>query len=141
MIRASMGTAVLIFLTSTVATAAPHFFIQMENQSAKETLLRFQPVTGNVSLEPALADATPLAPASQSARYGVVFNPLGRDDTFNVVFTGQQDCAFHVAFYAPNNPKITVSGPGCFGGGYKVVGDTLRLYVSDIHLSMSGLIQ
>ena len=97
--------------------------------------MRFHPVTGNVSLEPSLIDGTPLSASQMSSKYGVVFNPLGRDDTFDVVFTGQQDCAFNVAFYAPNNPKITVSGPGCFGGGYRVNGNTLVLYITDIHFN------
>jgi len=113
----------------------PHFYLVMENQSAQDVTMSFQPVVGNVSLDPVLPDHTALAAGKDSAKYGVIFQPLDPSDTFNVVFTGAQDCTFNVAFFAPGDPKITVSGLGCAGGGYKIIGgDTLMLYISDIHL-------
>lgn len=117
-----------------LSTNDPHFYVQMENQSDHTTSISFQKVSGNVSLSPTLAEHTPLAAHDKSDKYGVVYNPLGRNDTFNIVFTGKQDCTFNVAFFAVNNPKINISGYGCFGGGYKIKGNTLELYVSDIHL-------
>lgn len=112
----------------------PHFYIQMENRSEQNATISFQPVVGNVSLTPSLNDHTNLLAHQRSRQYGVVFNPLGKDDQFNIIFTGKKDCAFNVAFYAPYDPKITISGLGCFGGGYQVQGDTLILYITDIHV-------
>jgi hypothetical protein len=117
-----------------LADPQPHFFVQMENQSDHDAAISFQPVVGSVSLTPELPSHTTLSAHQKSQKYGVVFNPLGKDDSFNIVFTGKQDCAFKVEFYAVYNPKITISGYGCFGGGYRVNRDTLELYVSDIHL-------
>jgi hypothetical protein len=116
-----------------IPQAKPHFYIQMDNQSNKDISLNFQPVSGSVSLTPTLANNVPLLAHQQSNKYGVIFDDLGRDDTFNVIFTGQQDCVYNVAFYAVNNPKITISGLGCFGGGYHIDGNTLVLTVLEIH--------
>lgn len=116
-----------------VSAANPHFFVQMENLSSQQTSVSFRALTPNVSLIPELADHSLLPPNQLTARFGVMFTPLGKDDNFNIIFTGKQDCLFNVAFYAVNNPKITISGPGCFGGGYEIIGNTLRLFVSDIH--------
>lgn len=110
----------------------PHFYVQMENQSNQDASVSFTPRVGNVSLAPELSSHTSLPAHQKSQKYGVVFNPLGRDDSFNIVFTGKQDCAFTIEFFAPNDPKVTISGLGCFGGGYRVNRDTLELYISDI---------
>jgi hypothetical protein len=117
-------------------TTAPHFYVVMQNQSQKDVTTSFQKGVGNVDLEPILNDHTPLPAHKTSIKYGVNFHPLDPQDTFNIVFTGEQDCTFNVAFYAPGNPKISMSGLGCYGGGYSIIdgGYTLLLYVSDIHL-------
>jgi hypothetical protein len=136
MIKKIFTLFAFIFITTSAfaQNRVPHFFVQMENQSLKETSISFQPVVGNVYLQPSLADHHPLKAHETSEKYGVVFNPLGRNDSFNIVFTGKKDCAFNVAFYSEYNPKITMSGMGCFGGGYRITGNTLVLYVTDIHL-------
>lgn len=121
-------------ITEHSASVNPHFYVRMENKSNQDAFISFKPVVGNVSLLPVLNSHTPLLTHEQSQKYGVVFNPLGRNDTFDIIFTGKQDCSFNIAFYAQNNPKVTISGPGCFGGGYRVNKDTLELYISDIHL-------
>ena len=115
-------------------STAPHFYVMMENHSDKDASISFQKVVGEVDLDPVLADHTPLPAHKTSAKYGVNFHPLGKKDNFNIVFTGKEDCAFNIAFYSQGNPKITVSGLGCFGGGYSISGDTLFLYISDINL-------
>lgn len=132
----AIGAIVSLNVTAQInlADPQPHFFVQMENQSNQDAAISFQPLVGNVSLVPTLSTHTTLPAHQKSQKYGVVFNPLGRNDSFNIVFTGKQDCAFTVEFFAPNDPKITISGFGCFGGGYRVNRDTLELYVSDIRL-------
>lgn len=112
----------------------PHFYIQMENHSERDASISFQKVIGNISLIPTMSDHTTLLSHQKSGKYGVEISPLGRDDQFNIVFTGKEDCAFNVAFYAVYDPKITISGLGCLGGGYKLQGNTLVLYISDISL-------
>lgn len=127
-------------LSSTVfADPVPHFYIQMENQSDKNASISFQKNVGNVSLQPVLNDHTPLPAKQLSNRYNVFFDPLDSADTFNIVFTGKNDCTFTVGYFAPANPKVSVSGLGCRGGGYRIIdgGYTLLLYVSDIHLKSS----
>jgi len=121
---------------NTLATD-PHFYVVMQNRSGKDVTTSFQKGVGDVDLQPILNDHTPLPAHKTSIKYGVNFHPLDPQDTFNIVFTGEQDCTFNVAFYAPGNPKITVSGLGCYGGGYSIIdgGYTLLLYVSDIHLT------
>jgi hypothetical protein len=114
--------------------ASPHFYVQMENQSNQPAFISFRQAAGNVSLMPILSDHTDLSAHQQSNKYGVVFDPIGKTDTFNIVFTGRQDCVFNIAFYAVNNPQINISGAGCFGGGYHISGNTLVLYISDIRL-------
>ena len=120
-----------------IQNSAPHFYLQMENQSDKEASISFQQGVGNVSLTPVLQDHTSLAGHQQSAKYAVTFSPLDPADTFNVIFTGKRDCTFTVGYFAPGNPKISVSGYGCNGGGYRIIdgGYTLLLYVSDVHVS------
>ncbi len=119
---------------NTIATN-PHFYVMMENRSDKDVSISFQKGVGDVDLNPILNDHTLLPAHKTSLKYGVNFHPLGREDTFNIVFTGKQDCAFNVGFYSRGNPKITVSGLGCYGGGYSIndLDHTLLLYVSDIH--------
>lgn len=127
----------VITLLSTLAYAdpAPHFLILMQNLSQKDVTLRFQPGIGNVYLQPTLPDQTPLPAGQMSSKYGVYIDPLTPFDTFSIVFTGQKDCSFTIGFYAPADPTVSISGPGCDGGGYQIVdnGGTLLLFVSDIH--------
>jgi len=131
-----MFSALLALSNLGYAATEPHFNLVMENQSDKDATISFQQVVGNVDLTPVLADHMPLALHSSSIKYGVNFHPVDPQDTFNIIFTGKQDCTFNIAFYAPADPKVTVSGPGCYGGGYSILdgGYTLLLYVSDIHL-------
>lgn len=121
---------------SVYANTGPHFYVKMENRSAKPASISFQPDVGSVSLNPIMSDHTPLAAQETSEKYEVYFKPLDTKSTFNIVFTGKQDCTFNIGYYGPANPKVTVSGPGCYGGGYQITdsGHTLLLYVSDIHL-------
>lgn len=132
--------AILILMQTAVFAFGknPHFFVQMENLSNQQTYVSFQPLTRNVSLIPELVEHSLLPPHQLTARFGVVFEPLGKNDSFNIIFTGKEDCTFNVAFYAVNNPKITIAGAGCFGGGYEIKGNTLRLYISDIHWNLNG---
>lgn len=127
----------LILLTlgpMVLADPTPHFNVQMENQSEKPAWLSFQNV-GNVSLQPVLTDNTLLPSKQQSIQYKVYFDPLTIQDNFNIIFKGKQNCIFNIAYFAPGSPKITVSGLGCNGGGYRIIdsGETLLLYVTDIH--------
>ena len=117
------------------ANDQPHFFVQMANQSSHDVTLSFKQVAGDgkIELSPTLADNTPLAANQQSLVYGVTYVPLGESDQFNIIFTGKLSCAFTVAFFAPGDPEITMSGYGCAGGGYSVTGHTLILYISNIH--------
>ncbi len=116
-----------------VADPTPHFFVQMENRTAQNVGISFQLDAGEASLAPTLENKTLLPAHQMSATYGVVYPHLGANDVFSIVFTGKQDCAYKVEFLAPGDPKITISGLGCYGGGYAVNGHTLLLYVSDIH--------
>lgn len=125
----------LLFATINLYAAPPHFYIQMENLSDKAAAISFKQEVGNVFLEPGLADKTPLDAHTSSAQYDVHIEPLDPKATFDVVFTGKKDCTFNIGFYAPANPKVIVSGEGCYGGGYQITneGTTLLLYISDIH--------
>lgn len=122
------------FLTFSQAWANPHFFLQMENRSDKNVMVSFQQGAGNIYLKPFLPDHTPMAAHQVSERYGIYIEPLDRNSTFNIIFTGQHDCTFNVAFFAPGRPKITTFGLGCYSVGYEMAdnGGTLLLYVSDI---------
>lgn len=117
------------------ANDQPHFYVQMANQSSHDVTLSFKQVAGDgkIELSPTLADNTPLAANQQSLVYGVTYVPLGESDQFNIIFTGKQSCAFTVAFFAPGDPEITMSGYGCAGGGYSVSEHTLTLYISNIN--------
>lgn len=128
-----LGWLGLLFIAAP-AFAAEHFFIQMENRSARNATISFQQVDGNVFLEPTLVDRSPLAAHKISDRYGVHIEPLDPKSNFNIVFTGRKACTFNVAFYAPGKPKITTYGLGCAGCGYQLVdnGSTLLLYITDI---------
>lgn len=129
----------LYFLTHAALASVPHFFVQMENRSDKQAAISFQKGVGNVWLEPNLADKTPLPSHQKSMKYQVNIEPLDPKATFNIIFTGKQNCNFNIAYYAPANPKVTVSGFGCHGGGYEITGNqyTLLLYISDINLKHS----
>lgn len=107
----------------------------MQNRSYTDATISFSQNIGNVYLDPTLSDHTPLPANSTSHKYGVVINPLLPEDTFDIIFTGKHDCTFTVGFYAPANPKITMEGPGCSGGGYQIIdnGMTLQLFISEIH--------
>ncbi len=140
-----LGTITAFSMTAISAQAellktkkdAPHFYIKMENQSDKDATVSFQQDVGYVFLTPILGDHTALPAHQKSQRYGVTLAPLDPADTFNIVFTGQNDCTFKIGFFGPGNPTVNVSGSGCYGGGYKIVdegdGLSLVLYVSDIH--------
>lgn len=111
----------------------PHFYIQMENQSTQDVTLSSQVDQGEVQFSPMLSDGT-LLPANQTSQsYGVIYPNFGKDDVFSILFTGKKSCEYKVEFFAPGDPKITIQGLGCAGGGYKLDGHTLILYVSDIH--------
>ncbi|MBA3660122.1 MAG: hypothetical protein H0W64_00150 [Gammaproteobacteria bacterium] len=118
-----------------VIFASPHFYLQMENKTDQNVTISFKKEVGNVYLEPTLPDETPLAAHTLGAKYEVHIEPMERTATFNVHFTGRQYCQYNISFYGPGNPKVTVSGPGCHGGGYRVLDHTLLLYVSDIRRS------
>lgn len=135
MILAGLIATTSVFAFSPAASS-PHFNLVMENRSDKDVNISFQQEIGYIDLDPVLNDHTPLSPHSTSLKYAVNFYPLDPKDTFNIVFTGKQNCTFNIAFYAPANPKVTISGLGCYGGGYSITdgGYTLLLYVSDIHL-------
>jgi hypothetical protein len=117
----------------------PHFYIQMQNQSQKSATISFSPLVGNVFLQPELIKNTPLPANEVSQKYGVYFDPLTTEDTFNIIFTGKNDCVFTVGYFAPADPTIFISGLGCAGAGYKITdgGKTLLLYISDIHAEVS----
>ena len=119
----------------TFAQTRPHFYVQMENRSDKPASISFQTDIGNVYLNPTLSTNTPLAAQEKSEKYEVHIEPLNDKSTFNIVFTGKRPCTFNIGYYAPANPKVTVIGPGCYGGGYQIIdkGYTLLLYISDIH--------
>jgi hypothetical protein len=112
-----------------------HFSVIVENKTDQKVSMRFRENQGSSYLEPALADNTPLEAHQKSLPYGVVFPHLGRTDTFDMVVTGKQDCAFTIGFYAPGNPSVVIQGPGCFGGGYSInlADRSVLLYVTDIH--------
>ncbi|RDI45191.1 hypothetical protein [Aquicella lusitana] len=128
----------LLLSTALYASSPAHFYLQMENRSEKTTILRFEPNEKNsqtaVYLIPALNNNTPLAAHEKSPQYGVHIEPLTAQATFDIIFTGKQDCHFTVGYYGPGNPKVSVAGPGCLGGGYQLIdkGRTLLLYISDI---------
>jgi hypothetical protein len=132
----------LFFLISFLSVGAlfaeptQHFNVKMQNRSTRVVTLRFEPVSGNVSLQPQLNDYTPLQAGEYSATYGVYFDPLTPSDSFKIIFRGNKDCVFKVEYFAPGSPKISMSGYGCKGGGYQIVdqGQTLLLYVSEINL-------
>lgn len=135
-LKALLG--LLLFVTFTAPSLAqtrPHFYIQMENRSDKAASVSFQTDIGNVYLNPTLSTNTPLAAQEKSKKYEVHIEPLDDKSTFNIVFTGKKPCTFNIGYYAPANPKVTVIGPGCYGGGYQIIdkGYTLLLYISDIH--------
>ncbi len=140
-----LGSLAVVSLTAINAEAGlvnkdePHFYVKMENQSDKDASISLQQGVGNVYFTPNLVDHTALPAHQKSQRYGVTFAPIDPSSTFNVVFTGQNDCAFNIASYSPGIPKVTMSGPGCHGGGYKFVeeadGRSLLLYISDIRVS------
>lgn len=136
-LAALMGLLLLTSLCSTplFANSRPHFYVQMENRSDKTASISFKTDIGNVFLNPVLNTDTPLSAQEKSRKYEVHIEPLNDKSTFNIIFTGKQDCTFNIGYYAPANPKVTVSGPGCYGGGYQITdnGYTLLLYVSDIH--------
>jgi hypothetical protein len=111
---------------------APHFYVQMENQTAQDVGISFQLNEGEAYLTPTLNNKTLLAAHQTSYSYGVIFPKLSSQDAFSIVFTSKQDCAFKVEFFAPGDPKITIAGLGCAGGGYSIDGHTLKLYISDI---------
>ena len=91
----------------TMTLLSSHFYIQMENQSNKNVSMSFQEVNGSVYLQPTLENNT-LLPAHQlSLKYGAVFSDLNPTDTFNIVFTDQQDCTFNVAFYSANGSAVS----------------------------------
>ncbi len=138
MLRKLIAAAVLI-AASTSTFAAPHFFLQLKNGTNKNITISVKENVGKMHLEPQLVDNTPLAAQQSSEKYGVVFEPLTAEGMFDVVFTGQKACTFTIGYFAPGNPKITVMGHGCNGGGYQIIdnGHTLLLYVSDIHLGNS----
>jgi hypothetical protein len=119
----------------TFSNTGPHFYLQMENASDKDVTISFKKGIGKSDLMPALSENTKLLAHTDSDKYGVEFHPLLPWDTFNITFTGKHDCNVNVAFYAPSDPKITLSGLGCNGGGYKIIdnGYTLLLYISDIN--------
>jgi len=115
--------------------SSPHFYLQMENLSDNNADISFAKGRGDVTLDPVLTDHTQLPAHSDSQKYAVEFHPLLPWDTFNIVFTGNKSCTVNIAFYAPSDPKITISGYGCAGGGYKIIdsGTTLLLFISDIN--------
>jgi hypothetical protein len=121
--------------TTSMSETSPHFSVFVENKTDQQVTMRFRENQGSSYLEPALADNTPLAAHKKSLPYGVVFPQLGRKDTFDIIVTGKQDCAFTIGFYAPGNPNVVIQGPGCFGGGYSVnlAERYVLLYVTDIH--------
>lgn len=123
-----------LFITTTYAAPA-HFFIQAENRSDKNASLSFQQDVGNIYLDPIMNEHTNIAAHALSTKYGVHIEPLDPKASFNIIFTGKQDCTFNIGFYGPGNPKVTVSGAGCYGGGYEIIdnGTALLLYISDIH--------
>lgn len=127
-------TCLMLIANSAFAATDAHFYLQMENRSNKPASVSFKPEKGNVYLEPTLADHTPLSAHSNTPKYGVHIEPMDPAATFNVVFTGNQDCTFNIGFYGPANPKVIVSGAGCQGGGYEIIdnGSALLLYISDI---------
>ena len=134
--KIKLTTFILSLLFASHTFAAPHFQIQMQNRGDKNATVTFQSVVGNVSLDPGLNDNTPLVSHSYSGKYGVVIEPLDEKSNFNIVFKGEKECTFNVAFYAPARPKITQYGLGCYGGGYQIIdnGHTLLLYISDIKM-------
>lgn len=119
----------------TTSDPSPHFSVYLENRTDQAITTRFKENQGHAYLLPAMNDNTPLAAHQKSIAYGVVFPQLGRDDKFDMILTGKQDCSFTVGFYASGNPSIVIQGPGCFGGGYTVnLQDRyVVLYVTDIH--------
>jgi hypothetical protein len=132
---ANLIIVLAISLLSATAMASPHFYLQMQNRSNKEATISFKQGLGNVYLEPVLGDHTALAAHESSKKYEVHIEPLDPKSTFNTIFTGKQDCTFNISYYGPANPKVIVSGAGCYGGGYQIIdnGHTLLLYVYDIN--------
>jgi hypothetical protein len=130
-----LNNTILANTPSAISDPSPHFYVEMQNQSQKNASISFAPGVGNVFLQPELLKMTPLPANQTSNKYGVYFDPLVPEDTFNIIFTGKNDCIFTVGFFAPADPIITMSGLGCAGGGYKIIenGTTLLLYISDIH--------
>ena len=118
--------------------ASPHFYVVMENQTDHDLSMSFKPVVGDVSLIPVLSDHTSLAAHQSSQKYGVVFATLGKDDSFSMTFSGNNDCTIKVGFFAPGVPTISMAGPSCYGAGYRVVGDTLFLSATDVRLKVKA---
>lgn len=129
----------LFFTTAAIANAS-HFNLKMENRSDKDTTITFTRHTGNVSLIPELQANTYLAPHTMTFSYGVEITPMSPQASFDITFKGKENCTFTVGYYGPGNPKISIAGSGCHGGGYELIEDnhTLLLYVSDIHLKKNA---
>lgn len=118
---------------ATTESTDHHFYVQMQNRSSKNVTMSFRRGEGNVSLDPVLADNTPLK--TVSPKYGVNIVPMVPTATFNIIFKGQNECNFNIGFFAPGKPRVTMQGLGCLGGGYQIAdqGTTLVLFVSDIN--------
>ena len=123
MLKKSLLLASLLTLASASAISAPHFYMAMENNSNKDTVFK---------LEPALADETPLVAQTSTLKYAVNIEPMDPSATFDVVFKGKNECVYTVGFYQPGNPKVSMMGPGCKGGGYRFENHVLVFYISDI---------
>lgn len=129
-------TAIALFASYAQAKPVPHFYLQLENNSDKAVTLSFISKDGNTYLNPNLNNQLSLSTHQQTPKYQVYFKKLDPAITFDVAFKGKAECTFTVGYFAPGNPKISMSGFGCNGGGYKIIdnGTTLLLYVSSIHL-------
>lgn len=139
---AILGVLVAATISMPFASAAPlgvndpdpHFFVVMENQTNQDVSISFKVDAGHVNITPSLSDHTPLPAHQSSQQYGIIYPVVGNSDVFSMIFTGKQDCAISVEFFSPGNPKLTISGYGCNGVAYRVVGDILYLTATGINL-------
>ena len=132
MLKKSLLLASLLTLASASAISAPHFYMAMENNSNKDATISFRQQDTVFKLEPALADETPLVAQTSTLKYAVNIEPMDPSATFDVVFKGKNECVYTVGFYQPGNPKVSMMGPGCKGGGYRFENHVLVFYISDI---------
>jgi hypothetical protein len=125
-----------LLLATPLWAADPHFHMSISNNSDTPVTVSFSNDTGQTSLDPELANDTPLAPGAtldnQGNNYGVIIEPLLKSTFFSVHFKGIEECVFSIGFFAPGAPWVHLDGAGCQGGGYSIKGDVLNLYVSKI---------